>query len=113
MSQRAKIVYISIQKFWCTSMSEDLVKLSDDCSLFNEYICIEKNKNVTNYSVQKVQEDEKDRDVDGHQKIRLRQFIKDQMIYLNVIREKRITQVNLGLTTWQGKSETDNEQMRK
>ena len=36
---------------------------------FNEHICIEKNKNVTNYySVQKVQEDEKDRDVDGHQK---------------------------------------------
>lgn len=35
---------------------------------FNEYICIEKNKNVTNHSVQKVQEDEKDRDVDEHQK---------------------------------------------
>ena len=35
---------------------------------FNDYICIEKNKNVTNYSVHKVQEDEKDRDVDGHQK---------------------------------------------
>ena len=35
---------------------------------FNDYICIEKNKNVTNYSVQKVQEDEQDRDVDGHQK---------------------------------------------
>ena len=39
---------------------------------FNEYICIKKNKNVTNYSVQKIQEDEKDRDVDGHQKNKIK-----------------------------------------
>lgn len=33
--------------------------MSDACSLFNEYICIEKKKDVTNHSAQKVQEDER------------------------------------------------------